>query len=349
MEPVMIPASWPRDDARQTRLVRVDARAQTVAHGHIGQLVESLRAGDVLVVNDAATLPAALRGATSRGEPIEARLAGEVDGGWRAVLFGPGDWRDRTEDRPAPPRLELGSALVLDGLRAVVVAVDPRTPRLVTLRFDVSEGPLWAALYRGGRPVQYSYTAKPLALWHVQTAYAARPWAAEAPSAGFALTWELLLGLKRQGVSLARVTHAAGLSSTGDDALDAALPLSERYDVPAATVQAIGTAKREGGRVIAVGTTVTRALEGAAANHHGELTAGEGTTSLRLGPGSRRQIVDGLVTGVHDAATSHFALLEAFVPRRLLERASAFAEAHGYLGHEFGDAMLILSAPTQPL
>ena len=86
---------------------------------------------------------------------------------------------------------------------------------------------LWRALYQAGRAVQYAHTARSLALWHVQTAYAARPWAAEAPSAGFALTWDLLLDLRRRGISTARVTHAAGLSSTGDGELDARLPLAE--------------------------------------------------------------------------------------------------------------------------
>src|SRR5207249_5475771 len=113
-----------------------------------------------------------------------------------------------------------------------------------------------------------------------QTAYAARPWSVEMPSAGRPLTWDVLLGLRRAGIAIARLTHAAGLSSTGDDELDRALPWPERYELPRATLDAIAGAHAAGGRVIAVGTTVVRALESAAAR--GELTAGPGVAKLRL-------------------------------------------------------------------
>src|SRR5439155_4432059 len=105
----------------------------------------------------------------------------------------------------------------------------------------------------------------------------------------------------------------------------------------------VDVARERRGRVLAVGTTVTRALEGAAANGGGRLVAGKGTTELLLGPGTRRSVVDGIVTGLHEFATSHFLLLESFAPRELLERSHAFAEALGYRGHEFGDAILILA------
>src|SRR5262249_29281050 len=147
--------------------------------------------------------------------------------------------------------------------------------RLVDLRFDRAGDGLWAALYRAGRPVQYAHVAEPLPLWAVQTRYGARPWAAELPSAGRPPPWGVLGALPPRGVGLARVTHACGLSATGDEALDAALPLPERYDVPAATVEAVARARR----VVAVGTSVVRALEGAAARH-GRLVAGEGETDL---------------------------------------------------------------------
>jgi len=312
----------------------------------IGDLPELLRPGDLLVVNDAATLPASLRGFAAHGAPLEVRLAGEEeDGSWRAVLFGAGDWRTRTEDRPPPPPLRAGESIRLGDVRAAVAAVaavDPADRRLVTLAFSERSAKLWQALYGAGRPVQYSYAARALSIWDTQTAYAARPWAAEAPSAGLALTWDLLLELRRRGIELARVTHAAGLSSTGDPSLDARLPLAERYEVPAPTVVAVERARSRGGRVVAVGTTTTRALEGAAASHGGRLAAGRGVTALRLGPGSTRRIVDGILTGVHETDSSHFRLLESFAPRPLLERARDFAEAHAYLGHEFGDVVLVL-------
>ncbi|MGH7436558.1 MAG: S-adenosylmethionine:tRNA ribosyltransferase-isomerase, partial [Polyangiaceae bacterium] len=149
---------------------------------------------------------------------------------------------------------------------------------------------------------------------------------------------------KRRGVEVAAITHAAGLSATGDPALDHALPMAEHYDVPEATVDAIETTRARRGRVIAVGTTVVRALEGAADAHDGRLTAGEGTTDLRIDAGRRLAVVDGLLTGLHDTSATHFRLVQAFAGRELVERAYAHAESSGYINHEFGDASLILPA-----
>ena len=338
----MIPANRPRDDPRATRLLRIDPRRGEFRDGAIGDLRTALRPGDLLIVNDAATLPASLAGTTPSGAPVEARLAGgRIGGAWRAVLFGAGDWHARTEDRPPPPRLSVGDAIRLDGVRANVASVDERSPRLVSLTFDIEDDALWRALYRAGRPVQYSYLDRPLAIWDVQTAYAARPWAAEAPSTGFALTWDLLIDLRRRGVGVARVTHAAGLSSTGDAALDALLPFPEAYEVTEETALAVARTHARGGRVVAAGTTVVRALEGAAADDGGRLAARAGTTSLVVGAATALRVVDGIVTGVHEEATSHFRLLEAFAPRDLLLRAHAFAEERGFRDHEFGDAMLL--------
>jgi S-adenosylmethionine:tRNA ribosyltransferase-isomerase len=340
----MISASWPRDDPGATRLLEIDPVHNRLIDRRIGELSALLRKGDLLVVNDAATLPASLRGVTEEGVPVELRLAGErPDQSWNAVLFGAGDWRTRTEDRLPPPRVKPGSVIRFDGLRARILGVDGTSPRLVSVAFDPNGEAFWSALYRAGRPVQYAHTARPLALWHVQTGYAARPWASEAPSAGFGLTWDLLLGLRQRGVELARLTHAAGLSATGDAGLDARLPLPERYEIPAETVEAVTRTHVGEGRVVAVGTTVTRALEGAAANGGGRLLPGRGTTDLHLGPDTRRRVVDGILTGAHDAGSSHFRLLEAFAPPGLLARAHDLAEASGYRSHEFGDAMVVLS------
>jgi S-adenosylmethionine:tRNA ribosyltransferase-isomerase len=260
------------------------------------------------------------------------------------VLFGAGDWRKRTEDRPPPPELPAGTRFTVGGLAARVVEVLPPSPRLLRVVFDAQGAALWSALYRAGRPVQYAYTAGPLALWHVQTVYGARPWAVEAPSAGLPLTWNLLLALRRRGVRLASLTHAAGLSSTGDAALDAALPRPERSDIPAATVEAVEATRAAGGRVVAVGTTVVRALEGRAVQHGGRLVPGQDTTDLLLGPGFVPRVVHGLLTGVHEPGSSHHALLQSFAPLPLLKGAAAHAEGAGYLGHEFGDSCLLLDA-----
>ena len=306
-----------------------------------------LRPHDLLVVNDAATLPASLSGRV-REHPIEIRLAGPPDGDdgrhWPAVVFGPGSWRERTEDRPKPPRLEKGEVVAMDGLSAEVVGVSALSARLVDLRFDREGAGLWAALFRIGRPVQYSYLRGALPLWQVQTPYAGRPMAAEMPSAGRPLRLPLLRALRDRGVRLASVTHAAGLSSTGDPAIDAALPLPERSEVRAPTVEAVGRAKARGGRVVAVGTSVVRALESAWDEPLGRLRAATGLATLRVGPGFVPRVVDGLLTGIHEPGESHFELLQAFAPRPLLEDALRHAASAGYLGHEFGDSSLVLPA-----
>jgi S-adenosylmethionine:tRNA ribosyltransferase-isomerase len=332
-----------RDDVR---LLVIDPGAASFAETRTTSLPALLRSGDLLVVNDAATLPASLRGQDAQGREVEARLISVADEDhgnpprfW-AALLGAGDWHQRTEDRPPPPWLAPGDRLRFGSLGAAVVARAPLSPRLVALRFDVDGDALWAALYREARPIQYSYLAHELPLWAVQTVYAGRPWAFEMPSAGRPLSWETLLALRARGVRWAVLTHAAGLSATGDPAIDAALPLPERYEIPEATVAAIWEAHRSGGRVIAVGTTVVRALEGAAAAH-GELRAGSGTTDLRIGPRFRPRIVDGILSGTHAEGESHFSLLGAFVKDDLLRGAAAFAEARGFHTHELGDSMLI--------
>lgn len=326
------------------KLLVVDAADGSVRDRRARDLPGLLRPGDVVVVNDAATLPASLCGATESGEPVEARLATELgDGRWRAVLFGGGDWRTRTEDRPRPPALARGATIRFDGLTATVDAVDPTAPRLVSLRFAERGDAWWRSLYRAGRPVQYAHADGAYPLWRVQTAYAARPWAVEPPSAGFLLDWDGITALRHRGVAVVAITHAAGLSSTGDEALDARLPFEERYELPAATVRTIVRARDRGGRVVAIGTTVTRALEGAATAAGGSLGPGPGITDVRLAAGSRLRVVDAVLTGVHERETSHFRLLEAFAPGALLERALALAEAAGYRGHELGDGVLVFA------
>ena len=147
----MKPATWPRDDVMRERLLNIDPRAQVLRDLRIADLPGLLRSGDVLVVNDAATLPASLRGHTASGTPIEVRLVGELpDGTFRAVLFGPGDWRTPTERRPAPDRVARGTTLSFDGMNGVVESVSRISDRLVTLRFDRSGSALWSHLYRIG-------------------------------------------------------------------------------------------------------------------------------------------------------------------------------------------------------
>src|SRR5262249_21465321 len=294
------------ENTEDERLLVIDSARGALADFAVRDLPGRLRRGDLLVVNDAATLPGSLD-ACAAGDRVEVRLVGPAEeGAGSAALPGAGYWRWRAGDRPAPPVLPAGSTLTFGGegdvappLRAEVVGVSDVSPRLVRLRFDRDGDALWSALYRRGRPVQYSYVRAPLALWHVQTAYASRPWAAEPPSAGRPLTWRVLGEARRRGIALASLTHAAGLSSTGGPGLDAALPPPEGLRLPAATVEAVERTRAVHGRVGAVGTTVVRALEGAAEEGGGRLRAGQGRTSLRIDGRFRPRVVDGLLTGVH--------------------------------------------------
>jgi len=342
----MRPARTYPDRRDDVRLLVIDPAARDglgLYETRTPALPDLLAPGDLLVVNDAATLPASLRGADEAGRPIEARLvAARGDGRFAAVLLGAGDWHTRTEDRPAPPATAEGTRLAFGTLGATVGRRSALSPRLVDLRFDRQGDALWTALYREGRPVQYSHLAHDLPLWAVQTVYAARPWAFEMPSAGRPLSWEILLGLRRRGVRWAALTHAAGLSATGDPALDAALPLAEAFEIPAATARAVAEARARGGRVVAVGTTVVRALEGAAARNGGAVRAGRGETDLRIAPAFRPRVVDGVLSGAHAATESHFQLLAAFAGADLLAAAAAHAERAGFLTHELGDSMLVL-------
>lgn len=338
-------ATQARQRPRDAKLLVVDGHGR-LEHSPRARLAEYLHAGDLLVANDAATLPASLQGRHLRsGRVVEVRLAGRrslaVDEvtEFTAIVFGGGDHRTPTEGRESPPALEAGDSLVLGPLRATVLRTLAH-PRLVALRFDGSPDLVWAGIARHGKPIQYAHLSEPLALWDVWTQVAALPVAFEPPSAGFVLDWALLDALKARGVGFATLTHAAGISSTGDAALDARLPFDEPYHLPAATVQAIARTQAQGGRVIALGTTVTRALEHAAARTGG-LRAGEGLTDQRIGAHTRLQVVDAIVSGTHEPGTSHHELLRAFASDEVLRRASRALERQGYRTHEFGDSVLL--------
>jgi len=341
----MIAAHRPVQRPQEGKLLVVDSHGR-MSHAPRARLVDFLRRGDLVVANDAATLPASLHGVhLPAGEAIEVRLAGRRSLSaadvhtFTAVVFGAGDFRTRTEDRPAPPRLARGDRLALGPLSATVESLLGH-PRLVQLRFNGSSAAIWEGLARHGRPIQYAHMPEPLALWDVWTPIAAAAVAFEPPSAGFALDWRSVSTLRQHGVEFVTLTHAAGISSSGDPALDRRLPFAEPYRISERTASFIGRAKSEGRRVVAIGTTVVRALEHAAARN-GRVRAGEGLADQRIGPTTRLHIVDAVLTGTHEADSSHYQLLRAFVDDDRLADVDAELETRGYQTHEFGDSVLI--------
>ena len=339
----MTAASGPRGRAggSAARLLVVDADG-AIVHRHARDLPALVQPGDVVVANDAATLPASLAGRHEpTGAAIEVRLAGrrslapQRTRRFVAVVFGEGDHRTPTEHRPLPPALGRGDRLELGPIGAVVERVLGH-PRLIELAFEGSLEDVWEAIARHGRPIQYAHVPQPLPIWSTWTRLASVPVAFEPPSAGFVLDWAGVVRLRERGATLVTLTHAAGISSTGDPSLDAMLPLDEPYRIPAVTAARIDEARAAGGRVIAIGTTVVRALEHAALPH-GRVRAGDGVATQRLGPSTRLRVVDAILSGTHEPGTSHYELLRAFQDDDALSAMAGELDASGYQTHEFGD------------
>ena len=341
----MIAADLPIQRPPHAKLLLVDSRGE-FSHVPRIRFVDFLRADDLVIANDAATLPASLQGVhRPSGDAVEVRLAGrrslEADAirQFTAIVFGAGDFHTRTEDRPLPPQLRPGDQLVLGPLSATVENILDH-PRVIRMRFDGSTEAIWAGLARHGRPIQYAHIQTPLALWDVWTPMAGPPVAFEPPSAGFAIDWKTWLAIRALGASMATITHAAGISSTGDDELDRHLPFDEPYRISAATACAISRNRVRGGRIVAIGTTVVRALEHAAARN-GHVPSGEGLATQRINVQSTLRVVDAVLTGAHQPGTSHYELLRAFTDHATLRRASEELDAGGYRTHEFGDSVFI--------
>ncbi len=340
-------ASLPVQRPANGKLMAVDHRGR-IRHRTQSEFAGIPRAGDLVVANDAATLPASLFGRHSlTGQPVEVRLAGRESlaetGQFSAVVFGEGDFRMRTEDRPKPPALNPGDRLDLGPLRAIV-ARSLNHPRFILLQFEGTPREIREGLARHGRPIQYAHVPTPLALWDTWTSIAGPPVAFEPPSAGFILSWNVLTRMAARGVEFATITHAAGISSTGDPELDARLPLDEPYRIPASTAFAIKRAQARDGRIIAIGTTVVRALEHSATVFEGVVPAGERLATQRVSASSRLRIVGAILSGTHERGSSHYELLQAFADNDTLDRVIEELDAHDYCTHEFGDSVFLEKA-----
>jgi S-adenosylmethionine:tRNA ribosyltransferase-isomerase len=293
------------------------------------EVADFLRAGDVLVVNTSATLPAAVPG-WLHGESVELHLSTPVN-----EL----DWvvEVRTPDHRPHRAPRTGTVLDLPGGASVeFLAPYLGSSRLAVARLTL-DAPVEEYLARHGHPIRYRHSPGDLGIDAYQTVFARDPGSAEMPSAARPFSSELVAHLAAGGVQFAPITLHCGVSSleAGES------PYPERYRVAPETARLVNAARWWGGRVIAVGTTVVRALE-TVADADGVIAAGSGLTNLVITPELGVRAVDGLITGWHEPDSSHLQLLEAVAGGDLLSRSYDAARAAGYRFHEFGDSHLIL-------
>ncbi len=323
----------PRDGVR---LMVASLAEETITHATFSELPEILEAGDLLVVNVSATLPAALRARRGDGSPARVHVA------TRAPALGP-DWRIvevRSPDGAHPSDGIDGEQLLLAGGARVTTTLSYGSGRrLMLAEFERLGGrSVEAYLEAHGEPIRYGYVGKRWPLSDYQNVYAAEPGSAEMPSAGRPFTEALITRLVARGVLMAPITLHTGVSSPERHEG----PFPEYFEVPAATASLVQAVHSRGGRIIAVGTTVVRALESMAEEEEWPVRGARGWTDVRITPERGVWLVDGLITGWHEPEASHLEMLEAIAGRELLERCYDAALAHGYLWHEFGDSHLIL-------
>jgi S-adenosylmethionine:tRNA ribosyltransferase-isomerase len=321
-----------RGIARDGVKLMVAREGVALGHTRFDALPAFLRPGDLVVVNESATLPAALPGRLADGTPVTLHLSTPEphgDGGrWVVELR-----RDGARFRAARP----GDAVALPAGGVARLAARFLTGDRLWVAALELPAPLLPYLHAHGRPIRYDHQPAPRPLADHQTVFARVPGSAEMPSAGRPFTARLLHALAARGVAVAPILLHTGVSSQERGER----PYPERYAVSPATAARVNATRRAGGRVIAVGTTVTRALETVAAPG-GAVAAGAGWTSLTITPERGVRAVDGLITGWHEPDASHLLLLEAVAGRALVERSYAAALALRYRWHEFGDAHLLL-------
>lgn len=303
-----------------------------LTHARFRELPRFLRPGDLVVVNTSATLPAAVDGQLSDGRPVVVHfstpVAGAADSRWVVELRAPDGSGPVLDASP-------GDQVTLPGGVGLVLhePADARSAGTRLWRASVAaEGSLTAWLARHGRPISYGYLRGRWPLADYQPVFAREPGSAEMASAGRPFTDRLVTDLVTRGIAVAPVLLHTGVSSQelGEG------PQDERFRVPPATARQVEGARRSGGRVVAVGTTVARALESSAG------AAAEGWTDVVIGPDHPPRVVTGLITGWHPPDASHLLLLEAVAGTDLVKDAYRAAVAERYRWHEFGDSCLFL-------
>jgi S-adenosylmethionine:tRNA-ribosyltransferase-isomerase (queuine synthetase) len=328
-----LPAEREAHDPPEARGLTRDGVRMLVSRGSSGEishhrfrgLPSLLWPGDVLVINNTGTLPAQVRAAGGRAVHFSSPLP---DGAWLVELR-------QVKNKISMPNGTGFAGQVIDlPAGAALTLLAKATGRLWRARLSVAVVPY---LLRHGVPIRYSYVRRDWPLPWYQTVFARNPGSAEMPSASRPFTPELVTELASRGVLIAPLTLHAGVSSLEADED----PYPEPYDVPPATARLVNHVRAHGGRVIAAGTTVVRALETAAAGS-GEVVPSAGWASHVVTPETGVQVVDGLLTGLHEPRSSHLRMLAAFAGPELLSRCYQAAITSGYLWHEFGDVHLLL-------
>jgi S-adenosylmethionine:tRNA ribosyltransferase-isomerase len=318
--------------------VRLLVASETgITHALFRDLSEHLQPGDLVVVNDSATIAGQIDAEWLGHGPVVLHLATPLDDGtWVTEVRTPVDAARAVLDAEPRDRFEAGAVSV------TLVTPYPRTGssptghgnRLWRARVD---GPLDEHLRTLGRPIAYGYLPRRYPLSAYQTVFATEPGSAEMPSAARPFSHRLVTRLVSKGVAIAPITLHTGVSS--QEAGEA--PQAERFSVPSSTARLVNAVRAGRGRVVAVGTTVTRALE-SAVDDDGTVVERSGWTERVVTPADPPRVVNGLVTGWHDPHASHLLLVEAVAGRELTQRAYEAAVAEDYLWHEFGDAALLL-------
>jgi S-adenosylmethionine:tRNA ribosyltransferase-isomerase len=312
------------------RMMVLDKKTGDVSHDKFFRLAEYLKPGDLVVMNNSRTVPAILKAGLYRNSKLlekeaEIRLARRRNEETWDVLI-------------VTDRIKLGDILQFSSdLSAVVIDMKEGSP-LKTILFSKKGTDLFNSIYALGEPIRYEYINHPWGLDYYQTVFASHPGSVEMPSAGRAFSWELLFNLQHKGIELDFIQLHTGLSYLLDDEVETSPTDNyEEYHLSEKTIEKIHKTKAAGGRVIAVGTTVVRALESAGVT--GEL---HGVTNLYINQNFPLKMVDGIITGFHEPKASHLDMLTAFVPQDLLWNAYEEAIDVQYLWHEFGDMNLIL-------
>lgn len=319
------------------------ASGDGVTHTRFTRIADHLQPGDLVVVNNSATVAGQLDAVSDRRGAVVVHLATPLDDG---------AWVVELRSAPAAERpvldAEAGERLRVADLTLTLVSGYPHDGSSPTgsgnrlWRAEV-DGDLASRAERSGRPIAYGYLDRRYPLPTYQNVFSTVPGSAEMPSAGRPFTGGVLADLVGRGVATATVTLHTGVSSqeAGEG------PQPERFEVPEVTARMVNATRAGGGRVVAVGTTVTRALE-SAVTPGGRVEAARGWTERLVTPSDPPRVVTGLVTGWHDPEASHLLLVEAVAGAELTERAYAAATSGGYLWHEFGDSALLLPSLVLP-